>query len=142
MIRSFYSFVFSSVALVCLTLSVGAAEHSSDFFHGNWAINTDGKCGLSDAEHMFFKANGTFENRRGESAEGVGFWRLEDEQLTFEILTSPGFFQDLHKELKPLKGLYGYYTIRALTFNIKADQFEAVAVLGDQMKKVNAVRCK
>ncbi len=142
MLRSVYSFVFSFVAVVCLTVSAGAAEHSSDFFHGNWAINTDGKCGLSDAEHMYFKANGTFENRRGEAAEGVGFWRLEADQLTFEILTSPGFFYDLHKELKPLKGLYGHYTIRALTFNKKADYFEAVATLGDQMKKVTAVRCK
>ena len=142
MLRSMYSFVLSSVALVFLTLSVSAAEHSSDFFHGNWAINTDGKCGLSDAEHMFFNANGTFENRRGESAEGVGFWRLEGDLLTFEILTSPGFFHDLHKELKALKGLFGHYTMRALTFNKKADYFEAVATLGDQMKKVTAVRCK
>ena len=142
MFRNVYSIVFSAVALVCVALSVEAAEHSSDFFHGNWAINTDGKCGLADAEHMYFRANGTFENRRGDKAEGVGFWRLEGDQLTFEMLTSPGFFYDLHKELKALKGLFGHYTMRALTFNKKADYFEAVATLGDQMKKVTAVRCK
>ncbi len=141
MIHSVYSVLFSFVALMCLTLNVGAAELSNDYIQGNWAINTDGKCGLSDAEYLLIRANGTFENSRGKRVDGVGFWRLEGNKLTFEILTSPAFFHDLHKELKPFEGLFGHYTIRALPFNNKADQFEAVAALGEQMRKISAVRC-
>ena len=142
MIRNVYSLVFSAIALMCLTLGVSAAELSTDYIQGNWAINTDGKCGLSDAEYLLIRANGTFENSRGKMAQGVGFWRLDGDQVTFEVLTSPAFFQDLHKEFTAFKGLYGHYTIRLLPFNNKADQFEAAAALGEQIKKVSAVRCK
>ena len=142
MIRSLYSVIFSFVALTCFTLGVSAAELSKDYIQGNWAINTNGKCGLSEAEYLLIRADGAFENSRGKMVEGVGFWRLDGDQLNFEILTSPAFFRDLHKELNPFKGLYGHYTIRLLPFNNKADQFEAFAVLGEQMKRISAVRCK
>jgi len=142
MIRSFYAFVCASIVLMCLNLGVSAAELTPDFIQGNWAINTDGKCGLADAEYLSIRKNGTFDNSRGKVAEGVGFWRLEGDLVVFEVLTSPAFFHDLHQELKPFEDMYGHYTIRAVLFNNKADQFEAVAALGEQIKKFSAVRCK
>jgi hypothetical protein len=58
------------------------------------------------------------------------------------MISSPAYFADIARELKSYEGAYGYFLIKAVTFDVQKDSFGAVAMLGEQMNKLSAVRCK
>jgi ribosomal protein L10 len=57
------------------------------------------------------------------------------------MVTSPAFFDDLHKDLSGFEGIYSYFQGRMVIFNTKDESFEAFGVIGDEMKRTSAVRC-
>ncbi len=59
-----------------------------------------GSCGGENAEHLILRANSTFEYGRRGKAEAVGFWRLEGDVVTLQMLSQPSDFQDIQHELK------------------------------------------
>ena len=129
--------VVLSVLLVPLA---NAADLSAEYLHGRWVID-DQNCSSSDSEYMEFNKNGTFEGTRTGQAEIVGFWGLKEGILDLHMVTSPGFFDDLHKELAGFGGLYGYFQGRMVIFNTQNKSFEAFGVIGDEIKRASAVRC-
>jgi hypothetical protein len=131
-----------ALAVMGAVSGVGAAGLDGKYLAGKWEINTDGHCGGKDAEYIVFRNNGTFENGRSGKAESVGFWGIEDDVLRLHMISSPAYFADIAQELKSYEGAYGYFLVKAVTFDMQKDSFGAVAVLGEQMNKLSAVRCK
>ena len=117
-----------------------AADLSADYLYGRWVID-DQNCSSPDSEYMEFNKNGTFEGTRTGQAEIIGFWGLKESIIDLHMLTSPGFFDDLHEDLAEFEGLYSYFQGRMVIFNTQNKSFEAFGVIGDEIKRAAAVRC-
>ena len=139
--RAYWLIIALTLAMFGTLSSATAAALDAGYLAGKWEINSQGNCGSKDAEHLILRGNGTFEYGRRGKAEAVGFWRIEDDVLRFEMLTSPAYFQDIHPELKPLTG-YEIQRIQAMPIGMQQDQFSAVASIGDRMKQLTLQRCQ
>jgi hypothetical protein len=131
------------MAWICFSSVAIAAEMAPEYLHGNWVIGTaEQKCGDADAEYFVFNENGTFEAGRSGKAEAVGFWQIDSDIVYLVFIASGGFFQDIHAELKEHENTFDYFDVKLITFNVKDNRFEAVGVLGDEVNKGIAIRCK
>ena len=140
MIRAFNYATILVVLSVFLVSGANAADLSEDYLIGRWVLDEQ-NCSSPDAEYIEFNKNGTFEGTRTGKAEIVGFWRLKEGILDLHMVTSPAFFDDLHKELAGFEGIYSYFQGRMVIFNTQNKSFEAFGVIGDEMKRTSAVRC-
>jgi len=140
MIRAFSYATILVVLSVLLVPLVNAAGLSADYLHGRWVIDEQ-NCSSTDSEYIEFNKNGTFEGTRTGKAEIVGFWGLKEGILDLHMVTSPAFFDDLHKDLAGFEGIYNYFQGRMVIFNTQDKSFEAFGVIGDEMKRTSAVRC-
>ena len=119
-----------------------AGDLSAKYLHGRWVIDAQ-NCSSPNSEYMVFRQNGTFESTRTGRTEIVGFWGInKDDMLELQSVTSPAFFDDIHKELAGFGGVYHYFQARMVIFNSKSKSFEAVGVIGNEMMRATAVRCK
>jgi hypothetical protein len=140
MMRTFnYATIFVVLSVFLLSWA-NAADLSAEYIYGRWVID-DQDCSSPDSEYMEFNKNGTFEGMRTGQAEIVGFWRLKAGILDLHMVTSPAFFDDLHKELAGFEGIYSYFQGRMVIFNTQNKSFEAFGVIGDEIKRSAAVRC-
>jgi hypothetical protein len=114
---------------------------SEEYVQGRWAINAQ-DCSSSNSEYIEIYRNGTYLSTRSGKAEVVGFWQLHGDILELHLLTSPAFYQDLYQSLAEFKGQFEYFQGKMAVFNNRKDGFEAIGVIGDQMKRATAVRCK
>ena len=140
MMRTFNYATILMVLSVFLVPWANAADLSADYIHGRWVID-DQDCSSPDSEYMEFNKNGTFEGMRTGQAEIVGFWRLKKGILDLHMVTSPAFFDDLHRELAGFEGIYSYFQGRMVIFNTQDKSFEAFGVIGDEIKRASAVKC-
>ena len=140
MMRAFNFATILVVLSVFLVPWANAADLSADYLDGRWVID-DQDCSSPDSEYMEFNKNGTFEGTRTGNAEIVGFWKLQEGILNLHMVTSPAFFDDLHKQLAGFEGLYSYFQGRMVIFNTQDKSFEAFGVIGDEIKRTSAVRC-
>jgi hypothetical protein len=119
-----------------------AGDLSAEYLYGRWVIDA-ANCSSPDSEYVVFRRNGTFESTRTGRAEIVGFWGInEDDMLELHMVTSPAFFDDINSKLADFKGTYDYFQARMVIFNNKSQSFEAVGVIGNEMQRATAVRCK
>ena len=58
------------------------------------------------------------------------------------MVSAPAFFNDIHKKLAGFEGVYDYFQGKMVLFNTKNTAFEAVRVIGGEMKRATAVKCK
>jgi hypothetical protein len=120
-----------------------AAEIAPEYLHGNWVIGeTEQKCGATDSEYFIFNKNNSFEAGRSGKAEAVGFWQIDGDIIYLVFIASGGFFQDIHAELKEYENRFDSFDVKLIPFNVKENRFEAVGVLGDEINKGTAIRCK
>jgi hypothetical protein len=140
MIRAFKYATILVILSVFLVPWAIAADLSADYLYGRWVID-DQNCSSPDSEYIEFNKNGTFAGTRTGQAEIVGFWGLKEGILDLHMVTSPGFFDDLHKELAGFGGLYSYFQGRMVIFNTQNKSFETFGVIGDEIKRASAVRC-
>ena len=119
---------------------VNAGDLSTENLHGRCVID-DQNCSSPDSEYIEFNKNGTFAGTRTGKAEIVGFWGLKEGILDLHMVTSPAFFDDLHKDLAGFEGIYSYFQGRMVIFNTQNKSFEAFGVIGDEIKRASAVRC-
>jgi hypothetical protein len=129
------------VLSVFLVSGVNAGDLSAEYLHGRWAIDTK-DCSSPNSEYLEFRKNGTFQSDRAGQTEVVGFWELNRDRLEMHMLTSPAFFDDIHKALSGHHGRFDYFQLKAAIFNNKKNSFEAIAVIGNQMDRATAVRCR
>ena len=128
---------------VCFSSIAIAAEVAPEYLYGNWVIGTtEQKCGAVDAEYFIFNKNSTFEAGRSNKAEAVGFWQIDDDTVYLVFIASGGFFQDIHAELKEYDNRFDSFDVKLIPFNVKDNRFEAVGVLGDEVNRGIAIRCK
>jgi len=118
-----------------------AGDLSADYLYGRWVIDQQ-NCSSPDSEYIEFRKNGTFESTRTGNAEIVGFWELNEDILKLHMVTSPAFFDDIHRALVGFKGQYNYFQVRMVIFNTDQNSFEAFGMLGDEIKRATAERCQ
>ena len=140
MMRAFNYATILVVLSVFLVPWANAADLSADYLDGRWVIDEQ-DCSSPDSEYMEFNKNGMFKGTRTGKAESVGFWGLKEGIVDLHLVTSPGFFDDLHSEMKGFEGSYDYFHARMALFNIQDKSFEAFGVMGDAIKRTSAVRC-
>jgi hypothetical protein len=140
MMRVFNYATILVVLSVFLVPWANAADLSADYLDGRWVID-DQNCSSPDSEYIEFNKNGTFAGTRTAKAEIVGFWGLKEGILDLHMVTSPAFFDDLHKDLAGFEGIYNYFQGRMVIFNTQIKSFEAFGVIGDEIKRASAVRC-
>ena len=140
MIRAFNYATILVVLSVFLVPGANAADLSAEYLYGRWVIDKQ-NCSSPDSEYIEFNKNGTFEGMRTGKAEIVGFWGLKEGIIDLHMVTSPGFFDDLHKDLAEFGGIYSYLQGRMVIFNTQNKSFEAFGVIGDEIKRASAVRC-
>ena len=141
MIRAFSYATILVVLSVLLVPLANAADLSADYLYGRWVIDEQ-NCSSTDSEYIEFSKNGTFEGTRTGKAEIVGFWGLKEGILDLHMVTSPAYFDDLHKDLAGFEGIYSYFLGRMVIFNTQNKSFEAFGVIGDEIKRASAVRCE
>jgi hypothetical protein len=135
--------IFLVMALICYVSAANAAGMGSKYLAGNWVIGTaEQKCSDAESEYFIFRENGTLEAGRSSKAEASGFWRIKGDILYLDFISSGGFFQDIHTGLKEFEGVLDYFQVKLVPFNVEENRFEAIGVLGDQINKGIAVRCK
>jgi hypothetical protein len=125
----------------CWIPSALAEEATSDHLLGRWVIDAK-DCSSKESEYIIYKPDGTFEYSRSGATEIVGFWELKGDLLDMHMVSSPAYFQDIHKELKDLKGVYGYYHAKLVLFNVEKTSHQVVGVMGNEIKKGKAIKCK
>ena len=130
-----------SLALAAFLGNASAEALDPNSLTGNWEVNTQGKCGEKNAEHLIMRTNNTFEYGRRGVAEAVGFWRIEEDLVVFDMISSPASFQDIHSELKDING-YDIYTLQMMPIDLQQGRLDAVASIGGQMKRFNLQRCQ
>ena len=136
-------FSFLMMFMIGLSSAANAADMDTDYLVGNWAIGTTAqKCADAESEGFVFHKNGTFEASRANKAEAVGFWQIDGDMVRLDFISSGGFFQDIHAQLKALENRFSYFQVKLVPFNVEQSRFEAVGILGDQVNKGVAVRCK
>jgi len=139
----YLGFNFLVMVLICFSSGANAANMAPEYLHGNWVIGTtEQKCGAADAEYFIFNKNSTFEAGRSNKAEAVGFWQIDGDTVYLVFIASGGFFQDIHAELKAYENTFDYFDVKLIPFNVEDNRFEAAGVLGDEVNRGIAIRCK
>ena len=133
--------LISVLALTGFLPGANAAGLDSAYLTGKWEINSDGACGKADAEKLIVHDNGTFEYGRRGKIEAVGFWRIKQSIVAFDMLTSPAYFQDIANELKDYTR-HEVYSMQMMPLDMQQDQFSAVASIDDQMSRLVLQRCR
>lgn len=133
--------LISVLALTGFLPGANAAGLDSAYLTGKWEINSDGACGKADAEKLIVHDNGTFEYGRRGKIEAVGFWRIKQNIVVFDMLTSPAYFQDIANELKDYTR-HEVYSMQMMPLDMQQDQFSAVASIDDQMSRLVLQRCR
>jgi hypothetical protein len=137
------TFSFMLVIIGCFLSGANAADMAPEYLYGHWVIGTaEQKCGAADAEYFIFNKNATFEAGRANKAEAVGFWQIDVDTVYLVFIASGGFFQDIHAELKEHDNTFDTFDVKLIPFNVEDDRFEAVGMLGDEVNRGIAIRCK
>ena len=139
MMRRVLAIVSMQMAAIAFASVVNALEISPEYLDGVWTLESKDNCGLQEFEYITFRANSTLEGSRFGAVGSVGFWRQSGDLLQAHLVTSPAHFDDA---LRDFQGYFDYFPVKMLTFDLMVDSFEAVGMIGDQMRKVSLFRCK
>jgi hypothetical protein len=141
MLRKYRLIIPLTLAMTGVLSSATAAALDAAYLTGKWEMNTQGSCGGENAEHLILRANSTFEYGRRGKADAVGFWRLEGDVVTLEMLSLPSDFQDIQPELKASND-YEINSMHMVPVDMQQDQFSTVASIGDLMQQFTLQRCQ
>ena len=137
-ITSLFTSLFASLAFA---VNAGAASLTNESLIGNWVVN-EGKCTDANAEFLIFQKNGAVESVREGKLDALGFWTLSDDNIDVDVLAAPSFFKERFKELKDASVGYQQFHITIAAFDIAADRFQGIGVLGEQVRRGKFARCK
>lgn len=134
----------SFVTVLGISFQAWSLELTDKYLLGKWVIDGT-NCADASAEFVTFRDSGAVDAVRGGKLEAAGFWEVGDDIVSVHVVASPAFFHDNREEasdLKAFEGEYYAFRIRVVPFDIEADQFGAVGVLGDQVNRGVFIRCK
>ena len=133
--------ITSLFASLVFAVNAGAASLTNESLVGNWVVN-EGKCTDANAEFLIFQKNGAVESMRDGKLDALGFWTLSDDNIGVDVLAPPSFFKERFKELKDASVGYQQFHITIAAFDIAADSFQGIGVLGEQVRRGKFARCK
>jgi len=117
-------FIFTFLlAVITAGTSAMDAKVSPDYLQGEWVLGEKQDCKSVNAKYLMMRKNGTLEMREGGLAKMVGFWELDNDNLTLHMLVSPGtstgenpFYRDS----------YRYQYVTAKVVETKSDAFGVI----------------
>ena len=116
-----------------------AAELTPAYLDGRWTTGVVENCTRPEHEQTVFRANGTFATEHDGKALAVGFWRIEDDRIDMQILTTEASLpQNLQDQLP---GEYHALAVRGLVFDVTDNAFRLVQDIQGELRGVNMVRC-
>ena len=77
------------LTLVTLDSSATEVMVSSGYLEGKWVLGATQDCKTVDSVYLTIRQNGTVEMGKGGSVKMVGFWVLNNDDLTLHVLVSP-----------------------------------------------------
>jgi hypothetical protein len=133
--------ITSLLGSLAFAVNAGAASLTNESLVGNWVVN-EGKCTDANAEFLIFRKSGAVESVRDGKADALGFWTLSNDNISVDVLAPPSFFKERFKELKDASIGYQQFHITIAAFDIAADSFQGIGVLGEQVRRGKFARCK
>lgn len=91
--------------------------------NGKWVVGLKQDCGSSASVNINFRDNGTVEIRRGTTPLSVGFWSINDSDITLHTLVAPGESDDSNVFY------HGQYTYSYLTAEVLEASDSAVEII-------------
>ena len=111
------------LAVISAAASAAEVKVSPGYLQGEWVLGGMHDCKSADAKYLMMHKNGTFEMGRGGSAKMVGFWELNNDDLTLHMLVSP----ETSTGQNPFyRGSYGYQYVTAKVVETKSDSFGVI----------------
>ena len=129
------------VFLGCVSLGTGAraATFSDTYLEGRWTTGSADNCKKTEHEQTVFRKDGTFATEHSGKALAVGFWRIEDDRLEMNILsTEASLSQDLQDALP---GEYHALLVKGLAFDVADNGFRLVQGIAGDIQGLDMVRC-
>ena len=133
--------ITSLFASLAFAVNAGAASLTNESLIGKWVVN-EGKCTDANAEFLIFQKTGVVESMRDGKLDALGFWTLSEDNISVDVLAPPSFFKERFKELKDASVGYQQFHITIAAFDIAADSFQGIGVLGEQVRRGKFARCK
>lgn len=118
--------------------SAKAGNLTADNLIGTWVLD-GGACTGPHAEMITFRKQASVEAMHAGRLEAVGFWQLDDDTIKLNVLAPPALFGE---DLEATEGMYFPFEIIVAAFDIKDDAFEAIGVLGEQIRRATFARCE
>ena len=119
--------------------ALAADAISPDYLIGTWSLDGASACGQADLEHIVFERDGAFRSYRRGQLESAGFWHLDDDDLSFHVVSSAA---RLSPDLAGYEGYYSMAEIDTLAIKVERNHLELVARVGGDMDHWKLDRCK
>jgi hypothetical protein len=116
-----------------------AADLTPAFLDGRWTTGAVENCTRAEHEQTVFRPDGTFATEHNGQALAVGFWRVEDDKLDLQILTTEASLTPALQEQLP--GDYHALSVQGLVFDLTDNSFRLVQGIQGELRGVDMVRC-
>jgi hypothetical protein len=127
--------------LGCTIMAAGAraATFSDTYLEGRWTTGSVDNCTRAEHEQTLFRKDGTFATEHSGKALAVGFWRIEDDRLDMQILTTEGSLPQNLQDALP--GEYHALAVKGLVFDVADGRFRLVQGIAGEIQGLEMVRC-
>jgi hypothetical protein len=116
-----------------------AATLSPEYLTGRWTTGPVENCGRAEHEQTVFRDDGTFATEYSAQALAVGFWRVEDDRIELQILSTEAYLPQSLQESLP--GDYHALQGNGLAFDITDNAFRMVQLVASELRGVDMMRC-
>jgi hypothetical protein len=121
------------------TAAAVAAELTPAYLDGRWTTGAAENCTRADHEQTVFRSDGTFATEHNGRALAVGFFRIEDDRIDMQVLTTEASLPQALQDQLP--GEYHAIAVRGLVFDVTDNAFRLVQGIQGELRGVNMVRC-
>jgi hypothetical protein len=115
------------------------ATLTAEYLAGKWTTGSKENCTAPEHERTVFRNDGTFATEHDGKALAVGFFEVEEDRLTMQVLASPSSLEPALRE--QLGDGYRQFAIQALVFDIADGSFRMVQNIAGDLQGLNLVRC-
>ena len=129
----------AAIAGLSLSTAVAAAEFTPAYVEGRWTSGAVENCSRPEHEKTVFRADATFATEFNGKALAVGFWKIDEDRLDMQILTTEASLPQTLQDQLP--GEYHALVVRGLVFDVAENSFRLVQAIEGDLRGLNLVRC-
>jgi len=129
----------AAIAGLGLSTAAAAADLTPAYLDGRWTTGAVENCTRADHEQTVFRADGTFATEHNGAALAVGFWRIDEDRIDMQILTTEASLPQAIQEQLP--GDYHALAVRGLVFDVTDNSFRLVQGIEGDLRGLDMVRC-